>query len=145
MATRPNDSTPATEHRSRLDPNTVNDHCCLHSFILGLKSLRGKRQEADATNADTNADRDGDRESERETPLVLSCLKLIKDSSTYFISTPTGCRATRTGKCGKPKVVVDRNVDNDAEETRMSRGRCRCRCKRGEGQGRGRARGQARE
>lgn len=49
-----------------------------------------------------------------ETPLVLSCLKLIKDSSTYFISTPTGCRATRTGKCGKQKVAVDRNVDNVA-------------------------------
>lgn len=124
MATRPNDSTPAT---ARPDWTL----CTVHSWPKKLGS-----QQADATNADADAvavavadadrarDREGDNETASETPLVLSCLKLIKDSSTYFISTPTGCRATRTGKCGKPKVAVDRNVDNIA----IDRGRCCCGC-----------------
>lgn len=124
MATRPNDSTPAT---ARPDWTL----CTVHSWPKKLGS-----QQADATNADADAvavavadadrarDREGDNETASETPLVLSCLKLIKDSSTYFISTPTGCRATRTGKCGKPKVAVDRNVDNIA----VDRGRCCCGC-----------------
>lgn len=114
MATRPNDSTPAT---ARPDWTL----CTVHSWPKKLAS-----RQTPQTQMQTQLQMQTEKETATasETPLVLSCLKLIKDSSTYFISTPTGCRATRTGKCGKPKVAVDRNVDNIA----VDRGRCCCGC-----------------
>lgn len=126
MATRPNDSTPAT---ARLDWTLMPTLCTVHSWPKKLagKPAGGRRQTPQTQmQMQTQLQMQTQTETEKETatPLVLSCLKLIKDSSTYFISTPTGCRATRTGKCGKPKVAVDRNVDNVA----VDRDWCCCLC-----------------
>lgn len=100
-------------------------------IILGLKSAerwvgggeaeeeleRQEVREAGAGNRNGNGQGQSQRQTSllsqtppQTTPLVLSCLKLIKDSSTYFISTPTGCLVDKK----KPRP-------ENAENTKKSR------------------------